>query len=662
MGSPLKRQYRLWTTLLVVVPCVVISIIYAFVQFQAVKNEGIQLIRQRAESKQLLIDQWLQERFVTVKEMSEHEAVRSLDLARMEQAFLTKQRYDINFDSLSFIDKDGVFRKSTLSGGIRFPSAVGRPYFERAMAGEDYISEAVIGRNSGRLIINFSSPVRDQAGQIQGLVLGSIRTATLTDLLRSSWEGKTSQITLISKEGLILTEPRQSAELRSRGLVWENAVLKLKASEGLRSQIRRGESGSIAWTDLLGRKIVGYYIDVPERGWTFVGRIDESEVMAPAYKQLSMITIGLILLLVCVLPLSYKIDQIMTTLDDNAARFEAMMTQSKEAIILCETDTGRIVEANDAAAEMFGYSKEELQSLYAAALELTSPTESGDREQQKANGTDTLPRRRKDGSVITVEHTASLIRHRNKEMSVSSYRHLSETRKLQEKVEKDIRLAGNTQRQLLQRDFHNEQLTLRTLYAPSQYVSGDQYGYRWSMDGTIFNGYVLDVTGHGFATAIQTAAIGTVCNALMAEEKTWSLESLSKLNQQVMSYLSEDAFASIFVFSLDVRQQVLTCITGGINRFLVATTEHNGWITLPGSYLGIDKQALFEQTTFHLHPGDCFYFLTDGITDRLDHNEPIDASDFAATVRRLEQLADDSAKKDDSTGICFQYHGGSEST
>lgn len=657
MGSSLKRQYRLWTTLLVAVPCVILSAIYASILFQAVKEDGKQLIRQRTEAKQRLIDQWVQERFVTVKEMSEHEAVRSLDLARMEQAFSTKQRYDANYDSLSFIDKHGVFQKSTLPGGIRFRSVADRPFFRKAMDGEDHISEVVLGRNSGRLIINFSSPVKDSAGEIQGLVLGSIRTSTLTDLLRSSWEGKTGQTVLINKEGLILTEPRQSAELRARGLVWDATASKLKASSGLFSQIRRGESGLIAWTDLLGRKVIGYYIDVPERGWTIVGRIDESEIMAPAYKQLSMIAVGLILLLICVFPLSYKIDQTLKALDENAARFEAMMTQSKEAIILSEVDTGRIVEVNDAAATMFGYAKTELLSMSVAAMEITGEKDRDEDALNISNHSNTVSRRRKDGSVILIEHTASRIQYLNTEMTLSSYRQLSEARKLQEKVEKDIRLAGSIQRKLRQPDFRNNQATLRTLYYPSQYVSGDQYGYQWSADGTILSGYVLDVSGHGFATAIQTAAISTLCNTLMAEEKAWSLAAVAKLNLQIMSYLSEESFASIFVFSLDTWQQSLTCITGGINRFLVSTPMHNGWITLPGSYLGIDGKPQFEQMTFPLHPGDCFYLLTDGITDRLDLSAPIDASDFESTVHMLNQLAADGEKKDDSSGICIQYHG-----
>ncbi|MBP8036401.1 MAG: SpoIIE family protein phosphatase [Negativicutes bacterium] len=651
-----KRQYRLWTILLVAVPCLVLSVIYCFSQYQAVRQDAAQLVQQRVEAQRRLIDHWVQERFWTVKELSESEAVRSLDLARMEQAFGIKQKYDVNYDSLSFIDNDGVFRKSTLQGGIRFPSALGRPYFEKAMAGEDFISEVVLGRNSGRLIINFSSPVRDQAGQIRGLVLGSIRTATLTELFQGSWEGKTGQINLLNRQGLLLTEPRHSQELKARGYMWEAAAMNLKATDSLLVQMRPGGSGAVAWTDWAQTRVIGYYIAVPERGWTIVGRIDEAEAMAPFYRQMAIMAGGLLLLLLCVFPLSYKIDKIMTTLDENAARFETMMTQSKEAFILSEAGAGRIVEVNAAAADMFGYTKEEMLSMRAAELEVSADKGSGESGHAGRIHSNTVTRRRKDGSVKFLEHAASLIRHQNQEMVLHTYRYLSEARKLQEKVAKDISLAGNIQRQLIQGDFQNAHLTLRTLYYPSQYVSGDHYGYQWTADGSVLNGFLLDVSGHGFAAAIQTAAISTLCNRLMAEQNSWSLAAVAKLNLQIPGYLSEDAFAGIFVFSLDVRQRMLTCITGGINHFLASTTRQNGWVTLPGCYLGIDKAAQFEQMSFKLQPGDCFYFLTDGITDRMNPSAPIDAGDFDATVGMLHELASDEAKRDDSTGLCLQFH------
>ena len=534
---------------------------------------------------------------------------------------------------------------------------MGRPYYETTMADKDYISEVVLGRNSGRFIINFASPVKDREDRIQGLVLGSIRTATLTELLRGAWAGQTSQFYLINKDGFILAGPNPSAALNPRGATRDTGGVPTKASEDLIRQIRQGASESVSWTDWLGKRVMGHYIDVPERGWTIIGRIEEAEAMAPVFKQSVMLVTGLLLLFLCVIPLSYKIDKTMKTLDENAARFEAMMTQSKEAILLCELDTGRIVEANEASVEMFGYAEEELLTLHACELEIVSENSCPDLWRERQILSTTVVRRCKDGRAISVECTMSLIRHQEKNMALFTYRFLSEARKLQEKVQKDIALAGQIQRKLLQGDFLHREVTLHALFYPSQYVSGDHYGYQWASDGNLLNGFLLDVSGHGFATAIQTAAIGTLCSELMAMDIPWSKETLMKLNGQISNYLAEEAFAGIFVFSLDVKQQMLICITGGINRFLVSTQTRQGWVVLPGSYLGIDKSAQFEQMTFALSPGDSFYFLTDGMTDRMGQGVPVDVSDFGATLQWLEQLAADPAKKDDSSGICLCFHG-----
>ena len=114
---PLSRRYQLWTALLIIIPCIVLSTVYLFIQFQAAQEDVRQQIRLSVESQQRLIHYWVQERLVTVQEASEDEGVRSLDFTRMEQVFLSKQRFDKNYDSLSFIDKDGSFQKIDLAGG-----------------------------------------------------------------------------------------------------------------------------------------------------------------------------------------------------------------------------------------------------------------------------------------------------------------------------------------------------------------------------------------------------------------------------------------------------------------------------------------------------------------------------------------------------------------
>jgi hypothetical protein len=69
----------------------------------------------------------------------------------------------------------------------QYPSTIDELYFQAALAGKEYISNVVIDRNNGALIINLSSPIYDYAGNFQGLILGSVETTTLETLLPENW-------------------------------------------------------------------------------------------------------------------------------------------------------------------------------------------------------------------------------------------------------------------------------------------------------------------------------------------------------------------------------------------------------------------------------------------------------------------------------------------
>jgi diguanylate cyclase (GGDEF)-like protein len=300
----LQRQFRLWTVLLVVVPSVLIMAIYTIGQISIAKQQNLELIDQRVHSQERLIDYWMRERAENVRELSQAEAFRTLDEQQMKRTLILKQKLDSSFDSLSYVDKNGYFKMSTFHLEIQYPSANGKPYFEEAQAGKEYISDVVIGRNSGQSIINFSSPIYDYAGNFQGLILGSVKTVMLETLLRENWIGQTGEVFLVNREGTMLTEPRHVNVLIGKGLVEDTAKMKFKIPDDALSNVRMGKSATAVWTDYLGNKVLGACLNVPERGWTIIGKINEGEVLAPIYRQLAMMAGGTIILILFILPLA----------------------------------------------------------------------------------------------------------------------------------------------------------------------------------------------------------------------------------------------------------------------------------------------------------------------------------------------------------------------
>lgn len=303
----LQRQLTIWTVLLVVVPSTLIMAVYTFGEISAARRQSLEMLNQRVAAQERLIDYWMNERIHDVRIISQAKAFRAMDTEAMNESLQDAQRANLNFDSLSYIDSAGVFKMSTLSGGIKFPSAVGRPYYEEAVAGREFISDIVTGRNSGQQIINFSAPVYDYAGTFRGLILGSIRTATLETLLRDNWVGQTGEIFLINRDGLMLTEPRFADELVARGLIQGTAKMQYKLTGATLQRLQPGSSGQGAWIDYLGTRVLGAHLYVPERGWTLIGKINETEVLAPVYAQLASMAGATVLLVLLVLPMASRL-------------------------------------------------------------------------------------------------------------------------------------------------------------------------------------------------------------------------------------------------------------------------------------------------------------------------------------------------------------------
>jgi PAS domain S-box-containing protein len=375
----LQRQFRLWTILLVLAPSLLIMAIYSVSQIKVAKQENLELISQRVQSQQRMIDYWIGERAENVRELSRTEAFQSLDEQQMKRALNLKQQGDSSFDSLSYIDKEGLFRISTFNGKIQYPSAIGKPYFELAKMGKPYISDVVVGRNSGVPIINFSSPIFNYAGDFQGVILGSIKTTTLETILQENWIGQTGEIFMVNRKGIMLTEPRHV-----NGLVQDTTKLKVKMTDDAVRNIRLGGSGTAEWIDYRGNKVLGAYLDVAGRNWTLIGKIDQSEVLTPIYQQLAIMAGGTLLLVLLIIPLAARrMNQIKQPIDwlikqsDLIAASEdyAMADRDKylgkmpqELAILC----GAFIKMNCKIGEALGFLKENEAKLQSKVLEIQS--------------------------------------------------------------------------------------------------------------------------------------------------------------------------------------------------------------------------------------------------------------------------------------------------
>ncbi|WP_378952812.1 PAS domain S-box protein [Pelosinus sp. sgz500959] len=344
---------------------------------------------------------------------------------------------------------------------------------------------------------------------------------------------------------------------------------------------------------------------------------------------------------------------------ESRERYEALMKQSSDAIIVIRLDTNEIIDVNYAFSAMFGYTGIEVVGKKITQFSLINHE---DLKMIKVKSlendyieSDIRYYLRKDGRVIYAERTGSLIHHRGDYLLLLSYRDITEQQKLQAEIKKQVELAATVQKSLLLPDRQYEQLSIRTIFQPLTMVSGDFYNYRWSADRKILYGYLIDVTGHGVATALHTSAVSSLLNEVMENEQVWTVEILTRLNNYLYDYFQDHSFVAFMGFWLNLEDKKLTCISGGINYLLACTREQSSVLTIRGSYLGVSKIPEFSTMTLPVQHGDTFYFMTDGISEMLPKEFSEKIYQFDDSVQGLQQLALMRTRHDDCTAICMQF-------
>ena len=343
-------------------------------------------------------------------------------------------------------------------------------------------------------------------------------------------------------------------------------------------------------------------------------------------------------------------------LAESEKNYRILIEQSADGIITIDAATNDIVTVNQRFSEMVGFSKEQLiphgRKLYLPpddhtdwALLLSKLRQTGRDYFGIKNYI------RSDGTYLAVERNAAIITYDGKETVLINIRDVSEQRRIEQLLIQDVNLAGELQHALLPADLENNFCQVRSVFSPQHIVSGDHLNFSALANRNKLNGYLIDVTGHGIATALETAAIRVVVEEYITPVGNLSHEVVCQINKRLSHILSEGNFVAFLGFTFDFDEWKLTVGTYGINVLLASSDSWQGLTCLPGAYLGITNNLEDSITTISIKPGDKFYFTTDGITDIIDEAKLPPLADFVEIHRFLSKLAHSENRRDDCSGI-----------
>lgn len=185
-----------------------------------------------------------------------------------------------DFEILFVADKNGDFNTTLHAVG----NVGDRDYFSPVMAGETVVSQPVISRSTNDAIVVIAAPIYNSAGQVHGLMAGTITLSRLTELVNQMKIGEKGYVLMTDSTGLIVAHPDADMVLQTNLVEAEE-----KALAAVARRMVAGDKGIAEYT-YEGVKRRGVFGPIPELGCSVLAVADNAEMMTPVVRLATMIS------------------------------------------------------------------------------------------------------------------------------------------------------------------------------------------------------------------------------------------------------------------------------------------------------------------------------------------------------------------------------------
>ncbi len=296
------------------------------------------------------IRRWLDFNVEALRAIATQPEIISMDPAQQEPML---RNMDASHGYMYLVSTTNVLGQNVARSDGRAPKDYSdRLWFQRALRGESPVTQVLIGRTSKRPALVVSTPIRDEADNIVGVLMFASTLDDLSATVLQAHLGETGFAYLVDEEGMLLAHP---AMIDSPMVELEDYSRQPPVQE-LRAQ---GEASSVfsTYADKQGLRWRAYATALPN-GWAIVVQQQEQEILAPShtFTALSVTILALLSTLMATL-LWVSIRQIVAPLES--------LTETAEAVSSGDLERSIEIPGEDEIATLsrsFGYMTRRLRA------------------------------------------------------------------------------------------------------------------------------------------------------------------------------------------------------------------------------------------------------------------------------------------------------------
>lgn len=256
----------------------------------------------------------------------------------------------------------------------------------------------------------------------------------------------------------------------------------------------------------------------------------------------------------------------------------------------------------------------------------------------------------------------------------------------QSRISAELAFANLVQKSIVPELPAIRQVDLRKSYVPSAELSGDWYGLQFEEESGLLFGYLCDVTGHGFHSALVSGVIaGSAMTARFVSLAIQGSKDLRLPAHQRLEHIAEAVnlavletgskqgiYATGCFFCLNVNSGLINILNAAHPPVIHICQGSTSNLPSSGFRLGVERNASFGKVELQLKTGDALFLYTDGLIENcaptlrpisvrqlktiLQRAKSLDLAIEEISALAVEKLAGTS-REDDVTIVAIQWHG-----
>ncbi len=273
----LQARLLLWILLLTLIPLAAVGYFaYQRSQQALYDNVSSDLGKSTLVTKQI-VENWISEVKADAIMVANDKSANANNLPLMKEDLDNFYKSWGTFESIIYADASGKTVVNTQNNSLIDISD--RDYYKQAMQGNIDISEPLISKSTGNVVLSFAAPVKVN-GKVVGMIGIIAPTSIITDVMAGGQTGTTGETYLIDKDGYFITPSRFEASLKQSGQIKDRSELELQINTFGSQQALAGVTGVSEYTGYRGAEVLGSYTAIDGFDWGLLSEVETQEAFA----------------------------------------------------------------------------------------------------------------------------------------------------------------------------------------------------------------------------------------------------------------------------------------------------------------------------------------------------------------------------------------------